>query len=84
MLDIKITKTTQPKAKPAADQPLGFGHIFTDHMFVMNYTEGKGWHDARIVPYGTLAIEPSAMVCTLRRHYPFAGGYGFPLRSGDV
>lgn len=62
MLDIKITKTTSPKAKPAADQPLGFGHIFTDHMFMMNYTEGQGWHDARIVPYGDLTISPAAMV----------------------
>ncbi|MCI6772231.1 MAG: branched-chain amino acid aminotransferase [Oscillospiraceae bacterium] len=62
MMDIKITKTTNPKKKPEKGQPLGFGHIFTDHMFVMNYTEGKGWHDPRIVPYGEISIEPSAMV----------------------
>ena len=39
MLDIKITKTTSPKAKPTGK--LGFGKIFTDHMFLMNYTEGR-------------------------------------------
>ena len=61
-MDIKITKTTAPKAKPAKGEKLGFGHIFTDHMFLMNYTEGKGWHDARIVPYGNLSLDPSAMV----------------------
>ncbi len=61
-MDIKITKTTMPKAKPEKGQKLGFGHIFTDHMFMMNYTEGKGWHDARIVPYGNLSLDPSAMV----------------------
>ena len=61
-MDIKITKTTTPKAKPVPGQPLGFGKIFTDHMFVMNYTEGKGWHDARIVPYANLSLAPSAMV----------------------
>ena len=61
-MDIKITKTTTPKAKPVPGQPLGFGKIFTDHMFVMNYTEGKGWHDARIVPYQNLSLAPSAMV----------------------
>lgn len=61
-MDIKITKTTSPKEKPAKGAPLGFGHIFTDHMFVMNYTEGKGWHDPRIVPYGDISIAPSAMV----------------------
>ena len=42
MLDIKITKTTSPKAKPADETKLGFGKIFTDHMFVMDYTEGQG------------------------------------------
>lgn len=60
MLDIKIEKTTSPKAKP--EGPLGFGKIFTDHMFIMNYTEGKGWHDARIVPYGDLTLSPASMV----------------------
>lgn len=59
-MEIKITKTTSPKAKPQGK--LGFGKIFTDHMFVMNYTEGKGWHDARIVPYQPITLDPSAMV----------------------
>ena len=62
MLDIKITLTDHPQQKPAAGQTLGFGKIFTDHMFVMNYTEGKGWYDARIVPYDKIALYPSAMV----------------------
>ena len=60
MLNIKIEKTTQPKAKPTG--ALGFGSIFTDHMFVMDYTEGQGWHDARIVPYAPIALDPSALV----------------------
>ena len=62
MLNIKIEKTTAPKAKPAKGEKLGFGHIFTDHMFIMNYTEGKGWHDARIVPYQNLSLSPASMV----------------------
>ena len=37
MLDIRIEKTTNPKQLPAADNPLRFGTIFTDHMFIMNY-----------------------------------------------
>jgi branched-chain amino acid aminotransferase, group II len=60
MLDIKVTLTTNPKEKPAGK--LGFGKVFTDHMFVMNYTEGQGWHDARIVPYQKIELDPSAMV----------------------
>ncbi len=61
-MNISITKTTSPKQKPSPDTQLGFGKIATDHMFVMNYTEGKGWHDARIVPYQNISLAPSAMV----------------------
>ncbi len=61
MLDIKITASTGKKEKPA-DNVLGFGRYFTDHMFIMDYTVGKGWHDARIVPYGPISLDPSAMV----------------------
>lgn len=62
MLNIRIEKTTNPKPIPGADNPLKFGTIFTDHMFIMNYTKGQGWHDARIVPYAPIELEPSAMV----------------------
>ena len=62
MMEIKIEKTTSPKAKPTDESKLGFGHIFTDHMFVMNYTRGKGWHDPRIVPYQDITLSPAAMV----------------------
>jgi len=60
MLDIKVTKTDAPKEKPQGK--LGFGKVFTDHMFIMDYTEGKGWHDPRIVPYGDLTLSPASMV----------------------
>ena len=56
MLDIKITKTTNPQPKPVKGQKLGFGKIFTDHMFVMNYTEGKGWHDASAKDFASLVV----------------------------
>ncbi len=62
MLDIKIERTQNPKQKPAPGTKLGFGKIFTDHMFMMNYTEGQGWHDPRIVPYQNISLDPSAMV----------------------
>lgn len=46
-LEIKFVKTTAPKQKPADEAHLGFGKIFTDHMFIVEYTVGTGWHDAR-------------------------------------
>lgn len=62
MLNIRTERTKNPKTKPEAGKKLPFGKIFTDHMFMMNYTEGKGWYDARIVSYGKISLEPSAMV----------------------
>ena len=79
MLDIKITKTTQPKQKPAEGQPLGFGKIFTDHMFIMNYTEGQGWHDPRIEPFHKLSLSPAAMVY----HYGQEMFEGLKAYKGD-
>ncbi len=61
-MQISINKTATPRQKPADPGKLGFGQIFTDHMFMMDYIEGKGWHNARIVPYGPLTLEPSTMV----------------------
>ena len=77
MLDIKITRTTSPKAKP--EGPLGFGRIFTDHMFIMDYTQGKGWHDPRIVPYQDLVLSPAAMVF----HYGQEMFEGLKAYKGD-
>lgn len=62
MLDIQVTLTTAPKAKPQDESQLGFGRIFTDHMFLMNYEAGKGWYDPRVVPYGDFQMDPAAMV----------------------
>ncbi|MDR1669329.1 MAG: branched-chain amino acid aminotransferase [Oscillospiraceae bacterium] len=59
-MNIAITKTGAPKQKPAEDG-LGFGQYFSDHMFLMDYDAEKGWHDARIVPHGPLSLDPAAM-----------------------
>lgn len=60
-MDIKIIKTENPKAKPDPST-LGFGRIFTDHMFMMEYNKEDGWHDARIVPFENLSIHPASTV----------------------
>ena len=60
-MNITITKTTHPGTLPPSDQ-LGFGTVFTDHMFLMDYSADKGWHDARVVPYGPITMSPSASV----------------------
>lgn len=60
--DIKITKTTEPKNKPQDESKLGFGKVFTDHMFIMDYNDEQGWHDGRIVPFGPMEIHPASTV----------------------
>ncbi|OQX62967.1 MAG: branched chain amino acid aminotransferase [Desulfococcus sp. 4484_242] len=52
----------QRKQKPIDESKLGFGEIVTDHMFKMEWTVDKGWHNPRIEPYGPIPIDPAAMV----------------------
>ena len=80
--EIKITKTSTPRMKPNTDE-LEFGTQFTDHMFLMDYTEGIGWHDARIVPYAPLTLDPAAAVF----HYAqemFEGLKAYKTKDGKV
>src|SRR5699024_12001730 len=58
---ISVKLTDQKKEKPNPNH-LEFGRVFTDHMFIMDYNDESGWHDARIVPYAPLTLDPSAMV----------------------
>ncbi len=81
-MNITVTKTTNPKEKPQMEN-LPFGKYFSDHMFMMNYDEGQGWHDPRIVPYAPLELDPSAMVF----HYAqevFEGLKAYKDKQGHV
>ena len=60
--DIKIMKTQTPKEKPTDESKLGFGRIFTDHMFLMDYNKEEGWHNGRIVPFGPIPTHPASTV----------------------
>ncbi|MDO5695637.1 MAG: branched-chain amino acid aminotransferase [Eubacteriales bacterium] len=79
MSDIRVELTTGPKAKPKDENAIGFGNIYTDHMFVMNYDEERGWHDPRIVPYGDIALAPTAMCL----HYGQTVFEGLKAYRGD-
>lgn len=56
---IPVTRTSSPRPRPAEDT-LGFGKYFADHMLLVDYVKGQGWHAPRIVPYGPLDLEPAA------------------------
>lgn len=61
----------------------GFGRVFTDHMATIRYTEGKGWHDAKIGPRGPLTLDPATAVL----HYAqeiFEGLKAYRLADGSM
>jgi len=79
---IPITTAEQLKSKPD-DDSLGFGSIFTDHMFNMDYESEKGWHNPRIEPYASLVMDPATMVL----HYGqgvFEGLKAYRTAKGNV
>jgi branched-chain amino acid aminotransferase len=79
---IRITKTTTKRDKPK-DKDLAFGNVFTDHMFVANFEEEKGWYDPRVEPYGPFPLDPATAVL----HYGqglFEGLKGFRGRDGKI
>ena len=81
-MEILIEQTTTMKEKPDQEN-LSFGKTFTDHMFIWDYEEGKGWYDPRIVPYQNITLAPSAMVF----HYGqemFEGLKAYKTPDGDV
>ncbi len=81
-MQVTITKAEQLKAKPDENK-LGFGTIFTDHMFNMDYSVEKGWYNPRIEPYAPLVMEPSTMVL----HYGqgvFEGMKAYRNQQGGV
>ena len=79
---IRITKTAQKKQKPK-DKDLAFGTDFTDHMFLVDFQEEKGWYDPRVEPYGPLALDPATAVL----HYGqglFEGLKAFRGKDGKI
>lgn len=81
-MEIRFEKRAVLKEKPDQNN-LGFGKYFTDYMFVMDYEEGKGWFDPRIVPYGPLSLDPACMVL----HYGqaiFEGMKAYRAKDGRI
>ena len=82
-MEIKVELTKNPKQKPAEGVALGFGNYYTDHMFLMNYDEGEGWHNPRIVPYGNLSLDPAAM-CLHYGQEVFEGMKAYNAPDGKI
>lgn len=60
-MEVRVTAAKTNRTRPK-DSELGFGQLFTDHMFVMDYSQDQGWHDPRIEPFSDFSVSPAAMV----------------------
>jgi branched-chain amino acid aminotransferase len=79
---IRVTRAATKKERPK-DKDLAFGTVFTDHMFVADFEEEKGWYDPRVEPYGPLSLDPATAVL----HYAqglFEGLKAFRGRDGMI
>ena len=82
-MEIKIERAKTLKPKPAADAALGFGKYYTDHMFVLDWDKDQGGHDARIVPFAPIPLDPATMVL----HYAqetFEGLKAYRTKDGRI
>src|SRR5579872_3140771 len=80
MISVQLAAHRKPRPQ---DSELVFGRIFTDHMAIIDYEEGRGWLNGRVVPYGPLTLDPAAAVF----HYGqelFDGLKGFRGVDGRV
>ncbi|SLM32310.1 Branched-chain-amino-acid aminotransferase 2 [Desulfamplus magnetovallimortis] len=81
-MEIKITEKELKGTRPD-DSSLGFGTIFTDHMFNMDYSPDKGWHNPRIEPFQNLSMSPATMTL----HYGqsiFEGLKAYKNTNGEI
>jgi branched-chain amino acid aminotransferase len=82
-MDMEIFPITAKKARIEDESKLGFGTQFTDRMLVMDFEAGRGWHSARIVPYGPFSLDPACAVL----HYAqeiFEGLKAFRRSDGSI
>ena len=81
-MQLTVSRTTSRAAKPDA-RSLGFGKFFSDHSVLIDWQNDMGWHDARVVPRGSLELDPATSVL----HYGqsvFDGLKAFRTVAGKV
>src|SRR4051794_40566769 len=85
-LEVPVVRNAHPAGDEVRAEILanpGFGRFHTDHMVSIDYAEGKCWHNARVIPYGPIELDPSAIV----QHYAqevFEGLKAYRWADGSV
>lgn len=81
-IEYQLLPESKRKQPPSPQDELGFGRLRTNHMFLMDYSDGE-WHSARIVPYEALAMWPGAM-CLHYGQTLFEGIKAFRRENGEI
>ena len=81
-IEYRLIAASERKSPPAPHTELGFGKIRTNHMFLMDYSDGE-WHSPRIVPYGSIPLAPGAM-CLHYGQTLFEGIKAFKHEDGEI
>lgn len=81
-INYQLLPASQRKSLPANGEHLDFGRLRTNHMFLMDYSDGV-WHDPRIVPYGPITLSPGAM-CLHYGQEVFEGIKAFRHADGEI
>ncbi len=79
---IKITKITNSNFENINLDDLAFGTVYSDHMFICDYKDGK-WQQPQITPYQPMLMAPSSRVF----HYgqaAFEGMKAYKDTNNDV
>jgi branched-chain amino acid aminotransferase len=86
MIDFEIRPTQNPTPDAERDAILrnpGFGQVFTDHMITIRWDDERGWHDARLEPYGPFTLDPATSVFHYAQEF-FEGLKAYRQDSGSI
>lgn len=81
-MNIEVHKTEKSRLSEVDFDNLGFGDEFSDHMFVMDYKDGK-WQQPKIVPFQNLTFSPALITL----HYSqtiFEGLKAYHAKNGKI
>ncbi|HKI98492.1 MAG TPA: branched-chain amino acid aminotransferase [bacterium] len=59
---IQPVPATERRPKPTDENKLGFGKIYSDHMFTATWSPNGGWAQGTVKKYGALDLAPAALV----------------------
>ncbi|MBV9451215.1 MAG: branched-chain amino acid aminotransferase [Streptosporangiaceae bacterium] len=86
MIDFEIRPSDHPTPEAERDAMLrapGFGQVFTDHMVTIRWDAERGWHDARLEPYGPLTLDPATTVFHYAQEF-FEGLKAYRQDNGSI